>query len=213
MSREKLRTPIVSKRSERGLTLIEAMVALGVLAYGILGVALLQDAALKRSSASRYSFGAAQIAKSQISIIRRVPWSALPETAGGGANWEDLCDTVSAGGACNGGGAGSGYPDAMPATLPQIPVEILTANAAGAALIETLITFNVQWRVQDVPGPFPASPQCRKDIFLRVSWQESPSFPEREVFLSTRIFNAVGDRNADPVGDLGLVGASASEGC
>ncbi len=215
MSHKSLKTKPMrrSRRSERGLTLIEAMIALGVLAYGILGVAVLQNSALQRSSSSRYSFSAAQVAKSQMAQIRRVPWSALPETGGNGGNWERLCETVSAGGGCNGGGGQSGYPYAIPDTLPLVPITILTADVDGNPVLETLIQFEVFWRVQDVPGPLPASPRCRKDIFLRVQWQESPSFPLRDYYLSTRIFNSVGDRGADTVGDLGLAGVDPSEGC
>lgn len=225
MSRKKLQTAIMgmskikTRRAQRGLTLIEAMIALGVLAYGILGVALLQDAALKRSSSSRFSFSAAQVAKGQMAQIRRVPWSALPETGGAGTVWENLCETISAGGGCidGGGGGESGYPFAAPDTLPAVPITVMNVDADGNAVLNTIVNFTVFWRVQDVPGPNPGSTSCRKDIFVRVRWAIPEGCPlvtcRHEYHLSSRIFNAMGDRNADTVGDLGLAGAIASEGC
>lgn len=198
------------RKNASGFTIIEAMISMSVLAFGILGVASLQIATLKRTSTSRYSLEASQVAKNQMSQIRRLPWNALVETSNGGVDWELLCPTIVAGGACIGGVVGdSGYPGAFPATLPTVGM----TQTGVDGVVYNLVSYQVEWRVQEVVGAAPAPKECRKDIFLRISWREQAGVgPLREYYLSTRMFNNLGDRNASGA-DLNIADTSLSRGC
>lgn len=201
-----------SMRRKRGFTLVELMVTLAILSFGILGVAAIQLNALSRGNESRFSFGAAQVAKSQLAQIQRLPWSALPQTGNNGNTFEALCVTTGAGGACNSPGPGlptgtSGYPRALPDSLPTV---IFDEVLADGTIVEP-IQYDVAWRVKNVAISGSSTSQCRKEIYLRVQWQEK-NFPTREFYLSTRIFNALGDRGASE-SDLGIPSASLVGGC
>lgn len=205
------------RKDVSGFTIIEAMIAMAILTFGILGVASLQMTALRRSSTSRYSLAASQVAKNQMAQIRRLPWNVVLETANNGADWQLLCATVplNNGGGCIAGSVGeAGYPGAIPNTLPT--VSLMQTSVDGVA--HSLVTYQVQWRVQDVIGAVPSPKECRKDIFIRVTWREKAFenvalSPLREYYLSTRIFNNLGDRNADGPTDLNMAAGTESEGC
>jgi type II secretory pathway pseudopilin PulG len=80
------------RRSERGLTLLEVTVALGVLAFGLLGVLAMQVHALKDGRVGRHQSRAAQIARNQMEFLNRVPWdTAIAQDTGG---WVIAGDTV-----------------------------------------------------------------------------------------------------------------------
>jgi type II secretory pathway pseudopilin PulG len=202
------------RKDASGFTIIEAMISMAVLAFGILGVASLQITTLKRTSTSRYSLEASQVAKNQMSQIRRLPWNALVETSNAGADWELLCPTIVPGGACIGGVVGdSGYPGAFPATLPTVGV----TQTGVDGTVFNLVSYQVEWRVQEVVGAAPAPKECRKDVFLRITWREQAmqagaGGPLREYYLSTRMFNNLGDRNADGA-DLNIADTALSVGC
>jgi Tfp pilus assembly protein PilV len=182
------------------------MMALSILAIGVLGVAAAQVTALHKSTTSRESFGAAQVAKAQIAQIRRLPWSAIVQTGSSGADFENLCPTNAAGGTCIGSGT-SGYPGASPASLPLVFSG--EQRVDGSTAINT--TYTVSWRVQDVAISGVGTAQCRKDVHIRVEWTDG-NYPTREFYLSTRIFNSLGDRNATST-DLGIPSSSLSGGC
>ncbi len=189
-----------------GFTLIEAMLALGILSFGILGIALAQNAALGRGSASRHSLGASQVAKGVLEQVRHLPWSAIVETGNSGQDYELLCETDAAGGGCSDVSSSglSGFPGAEPASLPNV----LVTQSLSDGSVEVLTAYEVAWRVQNVGGT--GVKECRRDVYVRVRWEER-KFPTREYFLSTRLFNSLGDRDADPLADLGIT--SGDEGC
>jgi hypothetical protein len=102
----------------------------------------------------------------------------------------------------------------MPNTLPTVSFSQTSVDGVD----HELVTYQVEWRVQEVVGAVPAPKECRKDIFIRVTWREkafenSAVAPVRSYHLSTRIFNNLGDRNADGPSDLNLAAGSESEGC
>ena len=70
-------------RRRRGVTLIELMVALVVLAFGLLTVAAAQIHALRGSNAGRHQTAAAAIAQSQMEQLQRISWND-PALAPGG---------------------------------------------------------------------------------------------------------------------------------
>jgi type IV pilus assembly protein PilV len=63
------------KRAERGFTLIEVMVALGILATGLLAVAAAQLYAMRGGRQGRHTTDAAEIAQAQLENYQRMAWS------------------------------------------------------------------------------------------------------------------------------------------
>jgi len=72
-----------ARRGERGVTLIELMVALTVLAFGLLTVAVAQIHALRGSTSGRHQTMAASIAQSQMEQLQRVSWNDPSLNPGG----------------------------------------------------------------------------------------------------------------------------------
>ncbi len=72
------------RRSARGFTLLEVMIALGILAVGLLSVAAAQLYAMRGGSSGRHSSDAAVIAHSQLENFQRIAFAApeLAATAG-----------------------------------------------------------------------------------------------------------------------------------
>lgn len=65
-------------RAERGFTLLEIVVALGILSTGLLAIAAGQLAALRISTRSRYLSQAAHLAQAQIEAFQAMPLASLP---------------------------------------------------------------------------------------------------------------------------------------
>jgi len=72
------------KRRERGFTLVEVMVALGILAAGLLTVVAAQVFAMRGGSSGRHTSDAAAIANSQVENFQRMDFddAGLAATAG-----------------------------------------------------------------------------------------------------------------------------------
>ena len=69
-----------SDGAENGFTLLEAMVAMGLLAFGLLGVTAALIGAFQVTSRSRYLTDAAQLARERMEIFQQVPLASLPAT-------------------------------------------------------------------------------------------------------------------------------------
>lgn len=72
------------RRGERGFTLIEVTVALGILATGLLAVAAAQLYAMRGGRSGRHTTDAAEIAQSQIEALQRMDWDDAGLAATGG---------------------------------------------------------------------------------------------------------------------------------
>lgn len=72
------------RRSARGFTLLEVMIALGILAVGLLSVAAAQLYAMRGGSSGRHTSDAAVVAHSQLENFQRIDFTdaALGATAG-----------------------------------------------------------------------------------------------------------------------------------
>ncbi|RIL05844.1 MAG: hypothetical protein DCC71_08880 [Proteobacteria bacterium] len=72
------------RRGERGFTLVEVMVALGILATGLLAVAAAQLYAMRGGRSGRHTTDAAEIAQTQVESFQRMAWTdaGLAATAG-----------------------------------------------------------------------------------------------------------------------------------
>ena len=112
-------------RSTQGFSLLEVVIAMGVLGFGILTLALMQVAALKQGAAGRHTADAASIGRTYAEQLHRIPWSVLDAAAGGG--WQNPSWT------------------GAPAT-----VTTQVANPSGGTDVEH--SYTVQWQVSDVAG-------------------------------------------------------------
>ena len=65
----------------RGLTLVELMVALSVLAIGLIGMLSMQTDALRGSRHGRHVSEASRVAEEQMELLQRMPWAAIPPSA------------------------------------------------------------------------------------------------------------------------------------
>jgi prepilin-type N-terminal cleavage/methylation domain-containing protein len=63
-----------------GFTLLEVMITLGVLAAGLLAMLTLQVRALGEGSRGRHTTAAAMIARDQVELIQRMPFSDADAT-------------------------------------------------------------------------------------------------------------------------------------
>ena len=69
------------QRREGGLTLLELMIALTILAVGLLGLLAMQTQALTGSRNGRHTSEAARVAEQQMEFLQRQPWAAIPPSA------------------------------------------------------------------------------------------------------------------------------------
>lgn len=115
----------LSAGSRAGFSLIEVVIAIGILGFGLLTLALMQVAALRQGAAGRHTADAAAVGRSYIEQVHRIPWSVLTAAVGGG--WQN-----------------PGWAGAAPSVDTQI------ANPSGGSSVEH--SYAVQWRVSAVAG-------------------------------------------------------------
>jgi type IV pilus assembly protein PilV len=73
-----------ARRRDRGMSLVEVMIAMVVLSFGLLGVAALQVRAITEGSGGQHLSSASAIASNRIEELSRQAWDAavLTDTAG-----------------------------------------------------------------------------------------------------------------------------------
>ena len=64
------------RRAAAGFSLIEVTIALGVLAVGLMAMLALQLHALRGGSLGRHASAAAMIARDQLELVQRLPFSS-----------------------------------------------------------------------------------------------------------------------------------------
>ena len=111
-----------SLRSPDGFTLIEIMMALGVLGFGLLGLAVMQLHALAQSSAGRHTGDASAVARTHLEQVHRLPWSVLDSAVG---SW---------------------LPPAWIGSSSSVETQV--AMPGGGSAVEE--TYSVDWRVTEV---------------------------------------------------------------
>lgn len=152
-----------ARRHAGGFTLIEAMVAMTVLAFGLLTLAAMQLHAFRQGSAGRHTQDAAATARTYLEQVQRVPWSEL-DTAQAVGNWTNP--------SWNG----------APATVNR------SMSVPGGGPDPTEHSYNVQWLVSDVVVGGNPDP-CLRDVAVRVSWAERNRSTPKTLELKTRRYN------------------------
>lgn len=143
-----------------GFTLVEVLIALGVLAFGLLTLAVMQLQALNQGSRGRHTSFAAAIGRSALEQVHRVPWADLSATQALGGwqdpNWVNAQANVNA--------------------LVDMP------DGAGQAAEHS---YAIAWRVTDVG----AAPVCLRDVEVRVTWSEDVAAAPKSLVMATRRYN------------------------
>lgn len=125
-----------------GFTLIEVMIALGILAFGLLTLAAMQLEALRQGTGGWNQTQAAVLARDQLEQIRRLPWAQVAPTAGfQPVPWIN-----------------------NPPLAPGQVASVLTSASAGA---QNRQVYTVSWRVQAVPGD-----ANLRTVDVQVTWAE-----------------------------------------
>ena len=73
-----MQAPLRATRRRDGLTLLELMVALTILAVGLLGMLSMQTQALQGSRHGKHVSEAARVADEQMEFLLRQPWDDIP---------------------------------------------------------------------------------------------------------------------------------------
>lgn len=107
-----------------GFSLLEVVIAMGVLGFGLLTLALMQVHALTQGNAGRHTGDAAAVARTYVEQVHRLPWAAL--TADTGAGWT-----------------------APSWNLAPAAVNVSVTGPSGTNIENT---YNVLWRVTNVAG-------------------------------------------------------------
>lgn len=113
-------------RSQGGFTLLEVIVAIGILGFGLLTLAVMQLEALSQGAAGKHSSDAASVGRSYLEQVHRVPWTDLDNAQGLGftaPNW-------------------AGAPAAVTVTVAM-------PGGAGDSIEHS---YDVLWRVSDIAG-------------------------------------------------------------
>ena len=82
MSSRLFETPPRTSRLRAGMTLVEVMVSLVILAFGLLGVAALQVRAITESSGGEHLTTASEIARNRVEELNRLTWNNVVSTGG-----------------------------------------------------------------------------------------------------------------------------------
>lgn len=158
-----MESPRTRATAGSGFTLLEAMMAIGILAFGLLTLAVMQLQALHQESAGRHTADAAATARTYLEQVARLPWSEL-DTAAAAGTW----------------------------TAPSWPGAQATVNVAmdapGGAGLEVEHSYSVLWRVADVVEGGTPNP-CLRDVSVRVTWTERQRSAPKTLDLTTRRYN------------------------
>ena len=82
MSSRLFETAPRTSRLRAGMTLVEVMVSLVILAFGLLGVAALQVRAITESSGGEHLTTASEIARNRVEELNRLTWNNVVSTGG-----------------------------------------------------------------------------------------------------------------------------------
>lgn len=129
-----------------GFSLLEVVIAMGILAFGLLTLALAQVYALRQGAEGRHTGDAAAAARTYVEQAQRVPWSVLSAALGGG--WRDP-DWASAPGTWS-----KQLVDASGEVLNEHVYDVdWRVTALGGTACLRQVEVRVAWSEQDRPAP------------------------------------------------------------
>lgn len=129
-------------RSTGGFTLIEVLLALGILGFGLLTLAVMQLSALRQGSSGRNTTVADTLARTEMEQIQRMPWASVAPTGWAAPPWINV----------------PGHPQG------EIPILV---DAPGAVAPEAQQVYDVLWRVTNVAGF-----TNLRNVDVRITWNE-----------------------------------------
>ncbi len=80
-----LKTKSCAAKRRGGMTLVEIMISMVILAFGLLGVAAIQVRAIKEGSGGQHLSNASAIARNRVEALTRQPWANVLLNDSGGA--------------------------------------------------------------------------------------------------------------------------------
>ena len=153
--------PDRTRGPEAGFTIIEGMIAAGVLAFGLLTLAVMQLQALSQGAAGRHSQDGVAIARAHLEQIQRIPWTEVTDAQA----------------------VGTWTATDWPGVTGSVDVEV--DNPSGGTAVNK--TYTVEWQVTDVLDASSNPRPCLRDIELRVSWpEENMSNDKTHSFVTRR---------------------------
>ena len=151
------------RRNAGGFSLLEAMIAMTVLAFGLLTLAAMQLQALSQGAAGRHTADAGEIGQTYLEQIQRLPWTEL-DAAQGAGTWT------------------------APAWIGAVSTVNKTVRTPAGGPDSLEHSYNIQWRVTDVLVAGNPDP-CLRNVELRVSWGEKDRSTPKTFDLKTRRYN------------------------
>jgi Tfp pilus assembly protein PilV len=140
-----------------GISLLEVMIGLAILAFGLLGLAAMQIQAMGSSAKGRGLGRAAEIAKEQMERVQMLPWAQVAPTGGFVApGWI----------------AYAGY------AAGEVPVTADLPNQPGGAVEQV---YAVRWQVADANAV-----GTLRDVDVRVQWTEAGGRARNYTLSTTR---------------------------
>jgi len=134
---------------QQGMTLIEVMIAVLLLAVGVAGMISIQVLAMRDEAIAREDNDASRIARDVIEQVQRMPFAQVAVTGGAYA----LPAWISIAGYANG----------------EIPVQVQTP--AGAVMDQKV--FTVSWKIADVAGQ-----GSLRNVDVQVAWIDAAERPQ-----------------------------------
>jgi prepilin-type N-terminal cleavage/methylation domain-containing protein len=157
MMRDSERT--TTSRREGGMTLIEVLIAVALLAVGVAGMVAIQVLSMRNEAIARQDNEASRVARDVLEQVQRMPFTDVLPT-GGALEQPDWISNP-------------GYADGV------IPVQVQTADGG----VEDEGVYTVSWRVADVAG----QTSLRK-VDVQVAWTDPSDHPQTYV-ASTLKYN------------------------
>ncbi len=145
------------QRREAGISLLETIIAMSILATGLLMVAAMQLYSLRSGAEGREYQQAAEIARNQMETAMRLPWTSVTPTGGAYAAPAWINETGFAAG--------------------EVPVRF--TNTSGSGAVQHVFTVN--WRVADANAA-----ATLRNVDMRVQWTEESGRARSYVLSSVR---------------------------
>ena len=137
------------ERRERGMTLLEVLIAIAIMAFGISGMMMMQVLAMRDEAIARSNSDASQIAQDTLETIARLSFDEVGVT---GDAYEDA-DIIDL----------AGYDEG------EVPVQMTDVN--GDTIDQRI--YQVQWKVRAVAGQ-----SSLRTVDVQISWIDDAEMPQ-----------------------------------